>query len=385
MKRILPYSLIFASAIAAIACSKSSDSGSSGSSGSSGDPPEEDSGIVVNNDGGPNADGEAGITPGTEDPTGNPILLGAAPRVVRTFTPTGGAPHFVDGPQWISGKDALFIALPFATNLNNQKGILATFKADGTSYTELRGGDKLTTGVVGNSVDKAGFLISAELQSVTRTEANGTVTVLATGGDVDGGAAGVSAFNGPNDLVALDDGTIFVTDPGYGVTPRPGDGFLFKVDAGPAAVFPVVATVAVTYPNNPSPNGIGLSKDQKSLYVGFTAPAAPELPFVRKYAVGAGGALDDKSKLFELPMDSSPDGIAVDDNDNIYVALKTGIAVFKPTGEPYGGMAAKLPQTKLTDEPTGLTFGGADRKSLFVTTKNGKVLELKTKTPGLRQ
>jgi len=388
MKRILPYSLILVSAGAAYACSDSSSSGSSGSSGNI--TPDEDSGIVGDTDGGGGGDGGDGgpiVKPGTEDPTGNPILLGGAPRVVRTFTPGGGAPpHFVDGPAW--ARDALYVALPFATNLSNQKGILASFKADGTSYLELRGGDKVSTGVVGNSVDANGNLISAELSSVTRTEANGTVTVIATAAGDDAGA-GVSGFQGPNDLVALADGTILVTDPGYNVTPRPANGYLWKLDATTAAVFPVTATAAVTYSNNPSPNGIALSKDQKFLFVGFTAPAAPELPYVRLYAVGAGGTLDDKGKLFELPADSQPDGLATDDNNNIYVCLKTGIAVYKtvltgtPSAEPYGGAAAKVPQTTISEEPTGMTFGGADRKSLFVTTKGGKVLELKTKTAGL--
>lgn len=386
MKRILPYSLILASALAAYACSDSS----SGSSGSSGDiTPDEDSGIVGDLDGGggDTGDGAPVIKPGTEDPTGNPILLGGAPRVVRTFTPGGGAPpHFVDGPAW--AKDSLFVALPFATNLTNEKGILANFKADGTSYLELRGGDKITTGVVGNSVDANGLLISAELASVTRTEANGTVTVIATTAGDDAGA-GVSGFQGPNDLVALADGTIFVTDPGYNVNPRPASGYLWKLDATAAAVFPVTATAAVTFSNNPSPNGIALSKDQKFLFVGFTAPAAPELPYVRLYAVGAGGTLDDKGKLFELPGDSQPDGLATDDSNNVYIALKTGIAVYKttltgtPSAEPYGGAMAKVPQTAIPEEPTGMAFGGADRKSLFVTTKNGRVLELKTKTAGL--
>lgn len=44
-----------------------------------------------------------------------------------------------------------------------------------------------------------------------------------------------------------------------------------------------------------------------------------------------------------------------------------------------------MPQTLIDGEPTSVTFGGADRKSLFVTVKNGKVLELKTKVAGLPQ
>jgi sugar lactone lactonase YvrE len=383
MKRILVCSFVLSSAALAFACSsKSGDS-----SNTAAPPPDEtvdpgsDSG--VQDDGGtPTAD--AGPPQGTEDPTGNPILLGT-PRVVRSFTPPGGTPYFVDGVAWSAVRSQLFVSLPFAANLAGGKGILTTFKSDGTNYTELRAGDKLTTGVIGNSTDKDGNLISAELKSITRTmltaQGVGAVTVIATGytnGDAD--AAAAVPFDTPNDLVSLTDGTIYVTDPGYEVTPRPAVGHLFKIAPGAA-----VATVAASYDYNPSPNGIAVTKDQSTLYVSFTAPAEGTPPFIRKYAINADRSLVDGGKLLEMPVDSSPDGITVDESGNIYVALKGGIAVFKSTGEPYGGASAKLPQTLIDGQPTNVTFGGTDRKSLFVTIQNGKVLELKTKVAGILQ
>ena len=385
MKRILTCSLILSSAVVVFACSSSSSDG--GKNNVTPTPTDtEDAGVD------PGTGVDSGVVPvadtgpaeGTEDPSGNPILIGT-PRVVRTFTPPGGSPYFVDGPIWSSVRSQLFVALPFAANLAGGKGILTTFKTDGTNYTELRAGDKLTTGVIGNSVDKQGNLISAELKAVTRTMLTaagvGAVTTIATGyTTTDPDAAAEAAFDTPNDLVALDDGTIFVTDPGYEVVPRPAVGHLFKIAPGAA-----VATISASYDYNPSPNGIALTKDQATLYVSFTAPAAGTPPFIRKYTIGADRALTDNGKLVEMPVDSAPDGMATDDSGNIYLALKTGIAVFKATGEPYGGAATKLPQTLIDGEPTSVTFGGADRKSLFVTIKGGKVLELKTKVAGLVQ
>ena len=378
MKRILSCSLVLVSAMAAFACSKSASNPADPGPGDNTDPVvEEDAAAppVIEEAG---TDADAGPAPGTEDPTGNPILLGAA-RSVRTFTPPGGTALFVDGPQWSALRDALYVSLPFATNLSGGKGILTTFKSDGTNYTELRAGDKITTGVVGNSVDKDGHLISAELKSITRTNATtGAVTVIATGYSTDGDAAALVPFDGPNDLIGLKDGSIFFTDPGYSVVPRPAVGHLFRI--APDGI----AAIAASYDYNPSPNGIALSKDEKSLFVSFTAPAGGTPPFVRKDPVNNDGSLADMGKLVEMPIDSDPDGLAVDDNDNLFVALKTGIAVYKPSGEPYGGAGAKVPQTLIPGEVTSLTFGGADRKSLFVTT-SGKVLEFKTKFPGLRQ
>jgi len=392
MKRILPFSLLLACAVATYACSKSNDDTPAPTPDPTDTvPTDEDGGLPIDDGGGVVA--ETGPAPGSEDPSGSPILLGP-PRVVRSFNPAGGEPDFVDGPQWSAAKKLLYVSLPLATNLTGGKGILTSFKQDGTNYIEVRAGDTLTTGVVGNSVDPAGNLISAELKVITRTDAtSGNVSVIASGygpaaepveAGVEAGAPN-EPFNSPNDLIALADGTIYFTDPGYGIEPRPLAGYLGRitVTGGGTSV-----TRADTYDNNPSPNGIALSKDQKSLYVGFTAPAEGTPPYVRKYTVNADHSLTDLGKYLEVPADSVPDGMAMDTNDNLYIALRTGIAVYKTTGangEPFGGPRAAVPQTLVAGEPSNLTFGGTDGKSLFVTTKDGKVLELKTKIAGLPQ
>lgn len=380
MKRILLASTIAASVLAYACSSKTDDKPNEAINNPDNNPPTEETDAGGGGGGGEGGTGgEGGVQPGGEDPSGNPILLGAA-RTVRTFTPAGGSPHFVDGPAWSTAKNMLFVNLPFAQNASGGKGIITQFKIDGTNYTELRAGDKIMFGAVGNTTDKDGNIFSAELKAITRTGATGAPEIVATGWSTGVEGAPITPFDAPNDLVVLDDGTIFFTDPGYGVDPRPQMGRLFKIKPGDA-----FATVVGSYDYNPSPNGIALSKDQKSLFVGFTSPGEGTLPFVRKYTIKEDRSLEDNGKYLETPVGSEPDGMAMDDNDNLYIAMKGGIGVYKANGAqgvPYGD-AAKVPQTKVDGDPTGVAFGGADRKSLFVTTTNGKALELKTKVPGL--
>jgi gluconolactonase len=390
MNRFVPPVILVACAGLAYACGTSSNASPKGSVTAPSEPP-----VAEGDDAGGAPEGDAGALAGdgattpdgvqTDDPSGSPLLLGA-PRTVRSFAAgTAGEGIFVDGPQWSATRQALFVSLPLelTTLGGGGKGVLTTFKTDGTNYLEVRAGDATTTGVIGSTVDKDGNLVSAELRVITRTPVAasgplGAPTVIATGTST-GAEAAVVPFNGPNDLVVRSDGTIYVTDPGYNMAPRPQNGYLYRI--APNAPF---ATVADTYADNPSPNGIALAKDEKALFVSFTAPAAGTLPFVRKYVLAADGSLGNSGKFCELPDGSEPDGIALDDAGNLLVAMKTGIAIFKATGEPYGGAAA-VPQVKLPMQATNVTFGGEGRKSVFVTTASGKVLELKTKVPGLVQ
>ncbi len=150
---------------------------------------------------------------------------------------------------------------------------------------------------------------------------------------------------------------------------------LFKIS--PAGV----ATVLETFDNVPRPNGIALTKDEKTLYVSFTKPVAGTKPFVRKYSVTAAGTLTDASKFAEFADDSNPDGMAVDDGGNVYVSFKTGVNVYKADGVRYGAD----PSIAIPGEPTGCAFGGADRKSLIVTTGTGKIYEVKVNIAGVTQ
>ena len=234
---------------------------------------------------------------------------------------------------------------------------------------------------IGNAVTATGDLITVEAKRIVRlVAAGGDPNVIAVNysgaaqGLADAGAAtGDGQFDTLNDLVARKDGTLYVTDPGYFANPDAAANRIYRVD--PAGKVEVVET----FEEVPRPNGITLSPDQKSLYVGFSAPTAGTLPFIRKYTVNEDGTLGDWTKFIEIgPEKSEPDGLTVDKAGNVYVATLAGVEVYKPDGKPWG--TVPFPET---ERPTGLAFGGEDLKTLFVTTQGVKIWQLKPKLAGV--
>src|SRR5690606_7439186 len=161
----------------------------------------------------------------------------------------------------------------------------------------------------------------------------------------------------PNVLVARKpDGTIYVTDPGY------------QKEAALGAILNRIYRITpdgdvieeARFPDAERPNGIALSNDDKTIFVSFSAGTPPE---IAKYVVEDDGSLGARTKFADAPADS-PDGIAVDEAGNLYLAVASGVEVFKPDGTKWGKIT--------TDKPaTNVAFGGADRKTLFITANGG--------------
>ena len=226
---------------------------------------------------------------------------------------------------------------------------------------------------------------------VTRTEIDGTITVLAN--KYDG-----KRLNSPNDLVISSRGAIYFTDPRYGDRSD-----LEQVDGKGREVEGVyridkdgTLTRLITHEVH-RPNGIAFSPDEKHLYVADTVNDGPNggLGGNRKlwrFDHRPDGTLDLSSQklLFDWGSDRGPDGMAVDSQGRIFVAAgfnfpkppvetnkkyKAGIYVFSPEGK----LLQTLPVP--ADMITNCTFGGDDLKTLFVTAGH-KLWSVRVDVPG---
>jgi len=156
-------------------------------------------------------------------------------------------------------------------------------------------------------------------------------------------------LNSPNDICIRRDGTMYFTDPPYGVDSKlvelPFNG-VFMLKKGKLSV------IAKDFDR---PNGIILSPDSKFLYVADSAKN-----HIRRFNVQKDGSVTGGTEWAKTP---SPDGIRVDDKGRVWSASGNGVNVIDPTGKVLE--VIKFPQT-----PANLTFS-RNGKTLYVTARTG--------------
>lgn len=176
-------------------------------------------------------------------------------------------------------------------------------------------------------------------------------------------------FNSPNDLVFAPDGALWFTDPPYGLDRQDSDPTKELKFNG---VFRY-ANGKLTAPirDLSRPNGIGLTRDGKTLYV---SNSGPEM-FVEKYKVAADGSVSNGTRFIEYPGSAPdvPDGLKLDSADNLWTSGPGGIRVISPSGKVLG-------QIKLPEVAANLAWAD-DGRTLYITASTS-VYRLRVKTPG---
>jgi gluconolactonase len=256
-----------------------------------------------------------------------------------------GDMKFTEGPVWIPReKKLIFSDIPNSKLMqwSESKG-LSVFREESNQAN-------------GNILDLEGRLISCQhaARNLVRTDANGKITVLAE--KFDG-----MRFNSPNDVAVRSDGTLWFTDPPWGLRGKHeyGGHWVFKFDPTCGKVIPVVKDLAM-------PNGIIFSPDESRIYIADTGghKRHPDAAFhkspdiVRCYAVSKDGTLG--KKLFDI--DEGSDGMAVDVQGNLYTTHGGKVNVFNADGK-------LLERIQVPEGPANCTFGGEDFKTLFITAR----------------
>ena len=209
----------------------------------------------------------------------------------------------------------------------------------------------------GGTRDREGRLVSCEhgARRVSRTEHDGTVTTLID--RVDG-----KRLNSPNDVVVKSDGSIWFTDPPFGLL---GDYEGERAEQElPASVYrldPATGQATVVEREVPGPNGLAFSPDERTLYV-VASRAEPRT--IVAYDVVDGTRLANHRTLISAD-GGTPDGFRVDEDGNLWCGWgmgtpeRDGVMVFNPGGEPIGRIA-------LPERCANLCFGGRRRNRLFM-------------------
>lgn len=209
----------------------------------------------------------------------------------------------------------------------------------------------------GHAVDLQGRLVSCEHRGrcVSRTEHDGSRTVLAS-------HFGSKRLNSPNDVVVKSDGSVWFTDPSYGIdSDYEGDAApneqgaqrVYRIDAGTGALG-VVASDFV------QPNGIAFSPDEALLYIVDTGAThvAGGPHHVRRFAVNANGTLSGGEVFATCPV-GLYDGLRVDVHGNLWISAGDGVHCHAPDGTLLGKV--RVPETA-----ANVCFGGAKRNRLFI-------------------
>jgi sugar lactone lactonase YvrE len=257
--------------------------------------------------------------------------------------------EFTEGPVWHPSGYLLFSDIPAnRIHMWSPDGGVGVFR-DPSGHSN------------GLTFDRVGRLIACEHgnRRVSRTEADGSVISLAT--HYKG-----RQLNSPNDVVVRSDGTVYFTDPPYGVQPEERE-----LDFQGVYCITPDGTLTLLVDDFDRPNGLAFSPDEGLLYIDDSTRR-----HVRVFDVLPDGTLANGRVFVEMqsPAAGSPDGMKLDVEGHLYVTGPGGTWLFTPDGIHLGTLITP-------EQPANLAFGDADRRTLYITARTS-VYRVRTPLPG---
>ena len=258
--------------------------------------------------------------------------------------------QFTEGPVWHPQGFLLFSDIPadtiyrYVPDRGVQRFVNPSNNSNGLTY------------------DRAGRLLACEHSGrrLSRMDESGTMRPLVE--TYDG-----KRLNSPNDITVHSSGSIFFTDPPYGIDPDPGElGFngIYRLD--PNGLISLVNDELVR------PNGLAFNPDESLLYV-----ADSRARQVRSFTVNPDLSLGWHSLFVDMDVREAgnPDGIKVNTYGHVFVAASTGIWVMETTGEYLGTI-------EFPELPANLAFGGLGRRFLYATARTS-IYRVRVHIPGI--
>ena len=296
------------------------------------------------------------------DPSIDRIIPGGATleRLATGFT-------WLEGPVWLKG--SLYFADIPANSIHKWipgKGVSTFLHPSGYKGSDPFGG--IEPGSNGMTLDKQNRLTVAghaqrDVYRLESLDPAGPITILAD--SYDG-----KKLNSPNDLVYKSDGSLYFTDPPYGLPSQKDNdpdkqlqvNGVYRIPRAleqKAGTAPARAELQLLVSDLTRPNGIAFSPDEKYLYVDNSEPKKIWM----RYRVQPDGTLTDGKLLYDAtsdPRPGSPDGMKIDQEGNIYSAGPAGVWIFSPEGKP-------LATILIAEKVANLAWAGPDRKMLYIT------------------
>ncbi len=280
-----------------------------------------------------------------------------------------GGFQFIEGPVWHPDGYLLF-SDPNANTIYrwSPEGAVSVFRTK-SGYTGFDIGEYHQPGSNGLTLDPNGLLTIDEHgnRRVTRLERTGQITVLAA--QYEG-----KRLNSPNDLVYRSDGTLYFTDPPFGLPKAFDDP---RKELPFSGVYMVRdGQVTLLTKELSGPNGIAFSPDEKYLYVDNWDLKRKVL---MRYEVNPDGTIANGKVFYDFTREAEPvalDGIKVDQAGNVFVSAPGGVWILSPQGTALGRIVPP-------EHDANLAFGDADGKSLYLTASTG-LYRIRVNIPGVR-